>query len=128
MRSGTLQLHQPPNSLRSTSNFLCYLPAAGAIDEAMFISAFEDVPKVNLYSHKDLEDNMVKIREIVNQQSNPWDKRIEAVSRHALSDGGKSDQCSGVVSVMVGYFLFALVVTKICFFFLLIHSQWRVSL
>ena len=47
----------------------------------MFISAFEDVPKVTLYSHKDLEDNMVKIRETINQPSNPWDKRIEAVSR-----------------------------------------------
>ena len=66
-------------------------PAAGAIDEAMFISAFEDVPKVTLYSHKDLEDNMVKIRETVSQPSNPWDKRIEAVS------GRRRDPWPGVI-------------------------------
>ncbi|XP_043239649.1 CLIP-associating protein 1-B-like isoform X2 [Amphibalanus amphitrite] len=64
--------------------------AAGAIDEAMFISAFEDVPKVTLYSHKDLEDHMVKIRETVSQPSNPWDKRIEALKklRSILIAGG----------------------------------------
>ena len=68
----------------------------------MFISAFEDVPKVNLYSHKDLEDNMVKIREIVNQQSNSWDKRIEAVSRQPRgSFGWVFTLCMGIVSYAV---------------------------
>ncbi|XP_037092973.1 CLIP-associating protein 1-like isoform X3 [Pollicipes pollicipes] len=64
--------------------------AAGAIDEAMFISAFEDVPKVQIFSPKDLEENMIKIRDTVNQPSNAWDKRIEALKklRGILISGG----------------------------------------
>lgn len=50
------------------------------MDEASFFASFEDVPKVNIYSARELEDNLTKTREIISSPSNDWDKRVEAVS------------------------------------------------
>lgn len=49
------------------------------MDEAFFFAAFEDVPKVNIYSARDLEDILAKIRECIQNPQNDWDKRVEAV-------------------------------------------------
>ncbi|XP_037090615.1 CLIP-associating protein 1-like isoform X2 [Pollicipes pollicipes] len=64
--------------------------AAGAIDEATFIASFEQVPKVQLFSPRDLEDIMVKLRETISQQGNAWDVRTEALKkvRGVLIAGG----------------------------------------
>ena len=53
---------------------------AGAVDESSFFSAFEEVPKINIYSAKELDDTMNKIRECIANTNNDWDKRTEAVS------------------------------------------------
>ena len=50
------------------------------MDENYFFSAFEDVPKVNLYSARDVDDTMGKIKEVVSNASSDWDKRVEMVS------------------------------------------------
>lgn len=54
--------------------------AAGAVDEASFFAAFEDVPKVTIYSTRELEDTLTKVREVIASPNNDWDKRVEAVS------------------------------------------------
>ncbi|KAK8391257.1 hypothetical protein O3P69_017127 [Scylla paramamosain] len=55
--------------------------AAGAVDEASFFALFEDVPKVTIYSHKELEDTLTKVREVIASQSNDWDKRVDALKK-----------------------------------------------
>ncbi|KAB7504085.1 CLIP-associating protein 2, partial [Armadillidium nasatum] len=66
--------------------------AAGAVDEASFFAAFEDVPKVTIYSAKDLEDTLTKIRECVQNTQNDWDKRVESIKkiRSVIVSGGVS--------------------------------------
>lgn len=89
---------------------VCLLPvskeSAGAIDEEDFIKAFTDVPTVTvpnpaslftrpsrqvslahgffrplqIYSSRDLEDNLNKIREICSDDKHDWDQRANAVS------------------------------------------------
>uniref|UniRef100_A0AAR2K204 TOG domain-containing protein n=1 Tax=Pygocentrus nattereri TaxID=42514 RepID=A0AAR2K204_PYGNA len=53
---------------------------AGAVDEEDFIKAFTDVPTVQIYSTRDLEDNLNKIREICSDDKHDWDQRANAVS------------------------------------------------
>uniref|UniRef100_A0A8C2KK01 Cytoplasmic linker associated protein 2 n=1 Tax=Cyprinus carpio TaxID=7962 RepID=A0A8C2KK01_CYPCA len=53
---------------------------AGAIDEEDFIKAFTDVPTVQIYSTRDLEDNLNKIREVLSDDKHDWDHRTNAVS------------------------------------------------
>lgn len=50
------------------------------MDENYFFSAFEDAPKLNLYSVRELDDIMNKIRETISNPANDWDKRVEMVS------------------------------------------------
>ena len=50
------------------------------MDENYFFSAFEDVPKMNVYSTRELDDAMNKIRDVIGNSSNDWDKRVEMVS------------------------------------------------
>ena len=47
----------------------------------MFMSAFEDVPRVMIFSSKDLEREITKIREICSDPSIHWEKRTEALRR-----------------------------------------------
>ncbi|XP_037787210.1 CLIP-associating protein 2-like isoform X12 [Penaeus monodon] len=54
---------------------------AGAVDEASFFASFEDVPKVNIYSARELEDSLTKIREVISSPSNDWDKRVDALKK-----------------------------------------------
>ncbi|XP_050734473.1 CLIP-associating protein 2-like isoform X5 [Eriocheir sinensis] len=61
----------------STSN----TAAAGAVDEASFFALFEDVPKVTIYSTRELEDTLTKVREIIASSSNDWDKRVDALKK-----------------------------------------------
>ncbi|KAL1418798.1 hypothetical protein MTO96_005506 [Rhipicephalus appendiculatus] len=57
---------------------------AGAVDEEMFIRSFEDVPKTQLYSAKELEHELTKIRQILSDTNTDWERRIE-VLRHLRS-------------------------------------------
>lgn len=52
---------------------------AGAIDEECFIAAFEDVPPVNIFSAKDLEEHMKIIKDTVGDDKKDWKQRIDSV-------------------------------------------------
>ncbi|XP_045565373.1 CLIP-associating protein 2 isoform X45 [Salmo salar] len=54
---------------------------AGGIDEEDFIKAFTDVPTVQIYSSRDLEDNLNKIREICSDDKHDWDQRAAAMKK-----------------------------------------------
>ncbi|XP_066957430.1 CLIP-associating protein 1-B isoform X30 [Macrobrachium rosenbergii] len=54
---------------------------AGAVDEASFFASFEDVPKVTIYSTRELEDTLSKIREIIQNPNNDWDKRVDHLKK-----------------------------------------------
>uniref|UniRef100_A0A8C4M9A5 Cytoplasmic linker associated protein 1 n=1 Tax=Equus asinus asinus TaxID=83772 RepID=A0A8C4M9A5_EQUAS len=53
---------------------------AGAVDEEDFIKAFDDVPVVQIYSSRDLEESINKIREILSDDKHDWEQRVNAVS------------------------------------------------
>ncbi|KAK1805096.1 hypothetical protein P4O66_019453 [Electrophorus voltai] len=69
--------------------------AAGAVDEEDFIKAFTDVPTVQIYSTRDLEDNLNKIREILSDDKHDWDQRTNALKkiRSLLVAGASSHDC-----------------------------------
>lgn len=52
---------------------------AGAVDEECFITSFEDVPTVNLFSAKDLEEQMKIIRDTVGDDKKDWRQRMDSV-------------------------------------------------
>ncbi|XP_031442080.1 CLIP-associating protein 2 isoform X15 [Clupea harengus] len=54
---------------------------AGAVDEEDFVKAFTDVPTVQIYSSRDLEDNLNKIREILSDDKHDWDQRANALKK-----------------------------------------------
>ncbi|XP_018306718.1 CLIP-associating protein 1-A isoform X2 [Mycetomoellerius zeteki] len=62
-------------SVRSTS------AQAGAVDEECFITAFEDVPTINLFSAKDLEEQMKSIRDTVGDDKKDWKQRMDSMRK-----------------------------------------------
>ncbi|XP_036965749.1 CLIP-associating protein 1a isoform X33 [Acanthopagrus latus] len=54
---------------------------AGAVDEEDFIKAFEDVPTVAIYSNRELEDQMSKIREMLSDDKHDWEHRVVAMKK-----------------------------------------------
>ncbi|OPJ79838.1 CLIP-associating protein 1 isoform C [Patagioenas fasciata monilis] len=54
---------------------------AGAVDEEDFIKAFEDVPMVQIYSSRDLEESINKIREILSDDKHDWEQRVSALKK-----------------------------------------------
>ncbi|XP_035030594.2 CLIP-associating protein 1a isoform X33 [Hippoglossus stenolepis] len=55
--------------------------AAGAVDEEDFIKAFEDVPSVQIYSNREFEDQLSKIREVLNDDKHDWEHRVLALKK-----------------------------------------------
>ncbi|XP_052389619.1 CLIP-associating protein 2 isoform X31 [Carassius gibelio] len=65
---------------------------AGAVDEEDFIKAFTDVPTVQIYSTRDLEDNLNKIREVLSDDKHDWDHRTSALKKiRSLLVAGAAD-------------------------------------
>ncbi|XP_017798561.1 PREDICTED: CLIP-associating protein 1-A isoform X2 [Habropoda laboriosa] len=62
-------------SVKSTSG------QAGAVDEETFLTAFEDVPSINLFSPKDLEEQMKLIRDNVGDDKKDWKQRTENMKK-----------------------------------------------
>ncbi|KAK9299608.1 hypothetical protein QLX08_007412 [Tetragonisca angustula] len=62
-------------SVKSTSG------QAGAVDEETFLTAFEDVPSVNLFSAKDLEEQMKIIKDNVGDDKKDWKQRTESMKK-----------------------------------------------
>uniref|UniRef100_A0A8C4J3R9 Cytoplasmic linker associated protein 2 n=1 Tax=Dromaius novaehollandiae TaxID=8790 RepID=A0A8C4J3R9_DRONO len=54
---------------------------AGAVDEDDFIKAFTDVPTVQIYSSRELEETLNKIREILSDDKHDWDQRTNALRK-----------------------------------------------
>uniref|UniRef100_A0A8D3DWZ7 TOG domain-containing protein n=1 Tax=Scophthalmus maximus TaxID=52904 RepID=A0A8D3DWZ7_SCOMX len=57
---------------------------AGAVDEDDFIQAFEDVPTVQIYSNREVDEAMTKIRDVLSDDKRDWELRVAAVSRPRL--------------------------------------------
>ncbi|XP_035265875.1 CLIP-associating protein 1a isoform X30 [Anguilla anguilla] len=55
--------------------------SAGAVDEEDFIRAFEDVPTLQIYSNRELEDAMSKVREVLSDDKHDWEHRIVALKK-----------------------------------------------
>ncbi|KAF6737894.1 CLIP-associating protein 2, partial [Oryzias melastigma] len=79
----------------ATGGKLVSKESAGAIDEEDFVKAFTDVPTVQIYSARDLEDNLNKIREICSDDKHDWDQRANAMKkiRSLLVAGAASYDC-----------------------------------
>ncbi|XP_076735804.1 CLIP-associating protein 2 isoform X35 [Maylandia zebra] len=79
----------------ATGGKLVSKESAGAVDEEDFIKAFTDVPTVQIYSTRDLDDNLNKIREICSDDKHDWDQRANALKkiRSLLVAGAASYDC-----------------------------------
>ncbi|CAH2283518.1 CLIP-associating 2 isoform X20 [Pelobates cultripes] len=68
---------------------------AGAVDEEDFIKAFTDVPTVQIYSSRELEETLNKIREILSDDKHDWDQRASALKkvRSLLVAGASEYDC-----------------------------------
>ncbi|XP_058475557.1 CLIP-associating protein 2 isoform X1 [Solea solea] len=79
----------------ATGNKLVSKESTGGVDEDDFIKAFTDVPAVQIYSARDLEDNLNKIREICSDDKHDWDQRASAMKkiRSLLVAGATSYDC-----------------------------------
>lgn len=61
------------------------------MDEEQFMRLFEDVPQVQLFSPKELDEHFNQIRETIADQTKDWNKRVDAVSLQCV-------QCQIVIS------------------------------
>ncbi|XP_034455438.1 CLIP-associating protein 2 isoform X35 [Hippoglossus hippoglossus] len=76
----------------ATGGKLVSKESAGAVDEDDFIKGFTDVPTVQIYSARDLEDNLNKIREICSDDKHDWDQRASAMKKiRSLLVAGAAD-------------------------------------
>uniref|UniRef100_A0A670ZFG4 Cytoplasmic linker associated protein 2 n=1 Tax=Pseudonaja textilis TaxID=8673 RepID=A0A670ZFG4_PSETE len=60
---------------------------AGAVDEDDFIKAFTDVPTVQIYSSRELEETLNKIREILSDDKHDWDQPYLHLEKSLLVAG-----------------------------------------
>ncbi|XP_069070942.1 CLIP-associating protein 2 isoform X49 [Pleurodeles waltl] len=68
---------------------------AGALDEDDFVKAFTEVPAVQIYSSRELEETLNKIREILSDDKHDWDQRANALKkvRSLLIAGAADNDC-----------------------------------
>uniref|UniRef100_A0A672LFV8 TOG domain-containing protein n=1 Tax=Sinocyclocheilus grahami TaxID=75366 RepID=A0A672LFV8_SINGR len=84
------------SSLFEWKSIMCFAgvskEVAGAVDEEDFIKAFTDVPTVQIYSTRDLENNLNKIREVLSDDKHDWDHRTSALKKvRSLLVAGATD-------------------------------------
>ncbi|XP_036443182.1 CLIP-associating protein 1-B isoform X2 [Colossoma macropomum] len=77
-RTGSMRRPSSASSTKSTGK---EGPSAGAVDEDDFIRAFEDVPTIQIYSSRELEDSMNKIREVLSDDKHDWEHRVAALKK-----------------------------------------------
>ncbi|XP_076879411.1 CLIP-associating protein 1-B [Brachyhypopomus gauderio] len=77
-RTGSMRRPSSASSTKSTGK---ESTGAGAVDEEDFIRAFEDVPSIQIYSSRELEDSMTKIREVLADDKQDWEKRVTALKK-----------------------------------------------
>ncbi|XP_019746394.1 CLIP-associating protein 1-B-like isoform X4 [Hippocampus comes] len=54
---------------------------AGAVDEDDFMQAFEDVPTMQIYSNREVEEAMAKIRDVLSDDKRDWELRVAALKK-----------------------------------------------
>lgn len=59
-------------------NYFFY--AAGGMDEQTFVKSFEDVPTVQIYSPREISEEMKNILQTISDLNKDWNKRVDAVS------------------------------------------------
>ncbi|XP_018494292.1 CLIP-associating protein 1 [Galendromus occidentalis] len=52
---------------------------AGSVDEESFIEAFSDVPRINVFSARELEQHLSNIRSTISNADVEWEKRLNAL-------------------------------------------------
>ncbi|KAL4229385.1 CLIP-associating protein 1 [Mactra antiquata] len=64
--------------------------SAGAVDEEFFIRSFEDVQKIQIFSPRDVTDQLTKCKDTLGDTNVAWEKRVEAlkVLRGLVVSGG----------------------------------------
>ncbi|XP_058256758.1 CLIP-associating protein 1-like [Hemibagrus wyckioides] len=77
-RTGSMRRPSSASSTKSTGK---EVSGAGAVDEEDFIRAFEDVPTVQIYSSRELEESMNKIREVLSDEKQDWENRVVALKK-----------------------------------------------
>ncbi|XP_016305496.1 CLIP-associating protein 1-like isoform X9 [Sinocyclocheilus anshuiensis] len=80
-RGGSMGSMRRPSSASGSRAPVKDSVSAGAVDEEDFIKAFEDVPAVQIYSSKELEDSLNKIREVLSDDKQDWEHRVTALKR-----------------------------------------------
>ncbi|XP_046714464.1 CLIP-associating protein 1-B-like isoform X12 [Silurus meridionalis] len=77
-RTGSMRRPSSASSTKSTGK---EVSSAGAVDEEDFIRAFEDVPTLQIYSSRELEESMNKIREVLSDEKQDWEHRVTALKK-----------------------------------------------
>ncbi|XP_037830444.1 CLIP-associating protein 1-A isoform X2 [Kryptolebias marmoratus] len=66
--------------------------AAGAVDEEDFLQAFEDVPTVQIYSSREVEETLTKVRDILSDDKGDWELRVASLKKvRSLLFAGAAD-------------------------------------
>ncbi|XP_070969588.1 CLIP-associating protein 1-B-like isoform X4 [Oncorhynchus clarkii lewisi] len=78
---GSFRRPSSASSTKSTGRDGPSVAAAGAVDEEDFIRAFEEVPAMQLFSNREMEDAMTKIREVLADDKRDWEHRVTALKK-----------------------------------------------
>ncbi|XP_022102459.1 CLIP-associating protein 1-like isoform X2 [Acanthaster planci] len=55
--------------------------SAGSVDEEVFYNSFEDVPSVNIYSNRSVEEDLNKLYETMKDEKADWEVRTNALKK-----------------------------------------------
>ncbi|KAK3569320.1 hypothetical protein QTP86_026826 [Hemibagrus guttatus] len=80
-RGGSMGSMRRPSSASAPRAAGKEVASAGAVDVEDFIKAFEDVPTIQIYSSRDLEDSVTKIREVLSDDKHDWEHRVAALKK-----------------------------------------------
>ncbi|XP_042180001.1 CLIP-associating protein 1-B-like isoform X13 [Oncorhynchus tshawytscha] len=78
---GSFRRPSSASSTKSTGRDGPSAAAAGAVDEEDFIRAFEEVSTMELFSNREMEDAMTKIREVLADDKRDWEHRVTALKK-----------------------------------------------
>ncbi|BFZ22654.1 hypothetical protein BsWGS_25692 [Bradybaena similaris] len=66
-------IKRTPSSVASTPG------GSGAVDEELFIKSFEDVPNAKIFSSRDVQEQMMKIKDVLSDPNVTWEKRVDHI-------------------------------------------------
>ncbi|XP_062390945.1 CLIP-associating protein 1a [Sardina pilchardus] len=80
-RGGAMGSMRRPSSASSKGPAGKEGASAGAVDEDDFMKAFEDAPALQIYSTRDLDDSINKIKEVLSDDKHDWEHRVTALKK-----------------------------------------------